>query len=119
MAGTSSFPRQHRLRSKVEFDRVFQDGARSSDPYFSVLARPNATGHARLGLAVAKKSAKRAVDRNRLKRITRETFRTNRTLPALDFVVSARAIAVTQSAAVLRTSLQQLMQKLVERCARS
>ncbi len=40
----------------------------------------------RLGLVVSKKSLKRAVERNRFKRIAREAFRQN-TLPAWNFVL--------------------------------
>ena len=107
VAGTTSFPRPHRLRTKVEFNRVFEHNARSSDAYFSVLARPNDAGHARLGLAVAKKAVPDAVDRNRLKRLVRESFRNHTALPSFDFVVSARAAAMTLPAPALRASLEQ------------
>jgi ribonuclease P protein component len=119
MAGTNSFPSQHRLRSKVDYDRVFERNSRSSDAFFSVLARPNETGHARLGLAVSKKAAHDAVDRNRLKRLVREHFRTCTALPALDFVVSARPAAVLASPTELRASIVQHWLKVIERCARS
>lgn len=119
MAGTNRFPRQHRLRSKVEFDRVFERNARSSDAYFSVLARPNETGHARLGLAVSKKAAPDAVDRNRIKRTVREHFRTCVALPAIDFVVSARSAAAAAPGTALRASLHGHWLKVIERCARS
>lgn len=47
--------------------------------------------NARLGLTVAKRFAKRAVDRNRIKRIARETFRRQRhDLAGLDLVLIAR-----------------------------
>jgi ribonuclease P protein component len=118
MAGTARFPRQHRLRAKAEFDRVFERGARSRDPYFSVLARPNELGHARLGLAVSRKAAPDAVDRNRLKRVVREHFRATQ-LPALDLVVTAHAAARAQPNAALRASLAQHWLKVSERCARS
>ncbi len=43
---------------------------------------------ARLGLIVGKRQLKRAVDRNQVKRVLRETFRVNRSiLPAIDIVV--------------------------------
>lgn len=119
MAGTNRFPRQHRLRSKVEFDRVFERNARSSDAYFSVLARPNEVGHARLGLAVSKKAAPDAVDRNRIKRAAREHFRCCVALPAIDFVVTARPAAVAAPAAALRASLAHHWLKVIDRCARS
>ncbi|HVX04053.1 MAG TPA: ribonuclease P protein component [Rhodanobacteraceae bacterium] len=51
-------------------------------------------GNARLGLAVSRKVSKRAVERNRIKRVVRESFRAEREgLPALDILVIPRASA--------------------------
>lgn len=52
------------------------------------MARPNQSGYARLGMVVGKRLLSRAVDRNRVKRCARESFRQVRAeLPACDFVV--------------------------------
>ena len=52
------------------------------------MVRPNSLGHARLGMIIAKRLLPHAVDRNRVKRCVRETFRLQRVdLPACDFVV--------------------------------
>lgn len=45
----------------------------------------------RLGLAIPKKLAKRAVDRNKIKRLIRENFRTSRPSEAFDLVVKLKA----------------------------
>jgi ribonuclease P protein component len=46
----------------------------------------------RLGLAIAKKRVKLAVQRNRIKRIIRESFRLNQhVLPAIDMVVMVKS----------------------------
>lgn len=60
-----------------------------------LLAHPNALGHRRLGVTVSTRVSKRAVDRNRVKRFFRETFRKERAcLPeSCDFVLIARAPA--------------------------
>jgi ribonuclease P protein component len=82
------FPRSCRLLDAAAFDRVFRQAARSRDELFTVLWRANGVGRARLGLAVSKKHVKRAVDRNRIKRIIRESFRHHQTtLLGLDLVV--------------------------------
>lgn len=74
-----------------EFSSVFHLRNARSNALFQVYARPNNLGHARLGLVVSKKVAKRANRRNYIKRTVREWFRLNRhTLPAVDFVVRAR-----------------------------
>jgi ribonuclease P protein component len=65
-------------------------------------------GPARLGLAIAKKQVRRAVDRNRIKRIVRETFRRHRArLPGVDLVVMARAAASTADNRRLAASLER------------
>jgi ribonuclease P protein component len=71
-----------------------------------VLARPNAEGPARLGLAIARKCARRAVDRNRLKRLVRESFRSQGlSLWGLDLVVMCRRDGVAAENAQLLASL--------------
>ncbi|OGT02359.1 MAG: ribonuclease P protein component [Gallionellales bacterium RBG_16_57_15] len=77
-----------RLVSKADFDRVFADNQRARTDYVVVMARPNLVGYPRLGMVIAKRLLARAVDRNRVKRCVRESFRQALPeLPACDFVV--------------------------------
>ena len=102
----TGLPRAARLLHKAQFQQVFDNPRKSIDPYFTVLARANPAPAARLGLAIAKKCARRAVDRNRLKRLVRESFRLERLgLPGLDLVVLCRREAVTADNPQLRASL--------------
>tara|TARA_R110000782_G_scaffold27256_2_gene69102 strand:- start:1498 stop:1845 length:348 start_codon:yes stop_codon:yes gene_type:complete len=75
----SSFERRfracNRLKRPEEFKLVFSSKQRSSDKSFLFLARQNDLNQARLGLAVPKKHISKSVDRNKLKRIIRESFR--------------------------------------------
>jgi ribonuclease P protein component len=73
--GQSSFPRSARLLKPADFKQVFIKSSASTDRYFKILARPNGKTSSRLGLAVSRKVDKRAVGRNRIKRIVRESFR--------------------------------------------
>jgi len=83
--------RTARLASAQHFKRVFAAGVRSHGSAFTVLAIPNRLARPRLGLAVARKHLRRAVDRNRAKRRIRESFRKNlRLLCGLDVVVMTR-----------------------------
>ncbi len=87
-----AFSRADRLLSSAEFKAVF-DGAtvRVSDRHLLILAVPNRLNKPRLGLVIAKKHIKLAVDRNRVKRLIRESFRLNQSvLPPVDLVVLAR-----------------------------
>jgi len=109
---TAGFPPDQRLHTTAEFGRVFAEPARSSDRFFTVLARPSGRNVARLGLTISRRAAKRAVDRNRLKRVARESFRHQKALPTWDFVVLARPGAHQAERALLRASLDQHFQQL-------
>ena len=101
------FTPEQRLHTAAEFGRVFADPARSTDRFFTILARPGGRATARLGLTISRRAAKRAVDRNRLKRLARNTFRLQRNLPPWDFVVLAKPGAAEADKPSLRASLEQ------------
>jgi ribonuclease P protein component len=114
------FPPQLRLKTPAAYQNVFANPVKSSDAYFTLLAVRNQLEHPRLGLAIAKKVIKRAVDRNFVKRTVRESFRLQQhTLTALDIVVLARKEALTAPPDLLRKSLEKHWLKLVKRCASS
>ncbi len=114
------FPRSARLLASAEFGGVFAGAERVADRFFTVLGVSNVHGEARLGLAISKRAARRAVDRNRIKRVVRESFRHRRPeLPPLDIVVMARPAAATAGTEELNRALDKLWQRLVKRCAAS
>ena len=99
---------------------MYARGRRFGDAYFTVVARANDVGSARLGLAIATKAAGNSVERNRVRRVIRETFRLRQhQLPALDLVVSARGAVAGAKNAVLRSSLDTLWDRVKEQCASS
>ena len=92
---------------------MFSRPQRAADAFFTVLAISNGGEPARLGLAVSKRQVKRAVDRSRLKRLARESFRVRReTLAGLDLVVMAKSAATSTDMGRLARSLTQLMDRL-------
>jgi ribonuclease P protein component len=89
--GHLRFPRAARLVRAADYRLVFAGPLRVKGRFFVVIARPNGAQPARLGLAISRKQASRAVDRNRLKRIVRESFREHKqTLAGHDCVVLCR-----------------------------
>lgn len=84
----------------------------------TLLARENHLNHARLGLAISKKQLPRAVDRNRLKRLVRESFRQQQ-LAGLDIVVMVRTAVLTLSNASIFERLDKHWQRLAEKCEKS
>lgn len=102
------FPTHNRLLDARSFARVFDDATRSRDRLFTVLYRNNDLDFARLGLAISKKHCKKAVDRNRIKRIIRESFRHHSAdLPGLDVVVLNQPAATDAGNPALVESLER------------
>jgi len=63
------------LRKSSDFERVLRSGHRSTSENFVFRGVRNTDAHARLGIIAGRKTAPRAVDRNRAKRLIREVFR--------------------------------------------
>jgi ribonuclease P protein component len=87
---------------------VFGSGTRASDRYFTFIALPNHLEKARLGVAVSKKALRLAAERNRVRRLIRETYRLSvaRDFP-LDLVVMVKHTARDVPSAVLAAALNQ------------
>jgi len=109
---SKTFGKNLRLLNASDFKAVFDDAPfRASHQHLLILSRSNAsstntlstdpssnnqintapTDIPRLGLVIAKKNVRLAVERNRIKRIARESFRLQQyQLPGVDAVVLAR-----------------------------
>jgi len=72
---TLRFTKKAKLIKTDEFSSVFNFRKRISAKFLALHYQPNQIGRARLGLVVGKKVAKRAVDRNYMRRVLREFFR--------------------------------------------
>lgn len=84
-----------RLLNAENYSYVFSKAQRFGNRSFTLLARENELGFPRLGLAISKKNAKRAVDRNRIKRQIRESFRLNQhDLPGIDIIAMSKPNAL-------------------------
>lgn len=109
----SAFPREVRLTNKSEYQQVFAGATAVRDRHFTVLVCASESTSARLGMVVAKKKAKRAVDRHRIKRIVRESFRNARVnLPVVDIIVLSQASAASASSDQLFKSLDKIWIKM-------
>ena len=110
----AGLPRQARLRRSADFAALRSSRGRLGVRCFQLRYAPNVLGMARLGLAISKQVSRRAVERNRLKRLVRESFRRVRhRLPAVDVVVMARAQAAGMEGAQLLAQIDELWGKLL------
>ena len=110
------FAKQARLLTPADFDSAFKAGKRLGvGPLLAVIAG-NELGHARIGFALAKRHAKTAVQRNRIRRAIRERFRLEAPrLPALDLVITLRAKPpLTRPLEAM--AVDEFFNKLLNRC---
>ncbi len=114
-----TLPRRSRLSGPAAFSNVFQQAVVSADDCFKVLGRNTGQISSRLGMAVSRQVDRRAVERNRLKRIIRESFRlhylSNSGLQAVDIVVLPRREAVSICNRRLFDQLSRHWQKIDKR----
>jgi len=74
----------------------------------------------RIGFAIARKQIQKAVTRNRLKRIFRESFRKNQhRLPARDMVIMVRRQIMLIDSAQLNESLEKHWNSVIKQCENS
>jgi ribonuclease P protein component len=112
-----AFTKSMRLLNSKDFQTVFDDAPlRTSHQHFLFLARTNPLDCPRLGLVIAKKHIRHAVDRNRMKRLIRETFRAKQQqLTGLDVIVLARKGMNDVTNAVLIEHLNGQWDRLIRR----
>ena len=103
-----------RIHCADDYKSVF-DGAlfKVHQPHFLFLAKISEQPKSRLGIVVAKKKVRRAHERNRIKRLARESFRLHQqNIELLDIVVMPKMGIDTISNAELHQQLQFAWQKL-------
>lgn len=110
----NTFPREARILTSEQFDKVFKNNTvRARAPGIVLLAIRNDVECSRLGLVVPKKVLKRAVWRNNVKRVVRETFRVSRgCLPNIDLVFIAKPKIGELSNIELSCTLKRLWHKI-------
>lgn len=114
-----SYKKRSHLRKADEISSVFDFKCRVSAPHFMVLGKPNSLAFPRLGIMVAKKTARLSVSRNYMRRIVREQFRAQQDdIAPLDIVVRVTKSFNRQDFAAIMQELSAIFVK-IRKCQNS
>jgi len=119
VATAFGFAKAARLLTPADFKSVFDAAAlKLSSREVLILARPNAGFRPRLGLVVAKKHVRQAHERNRIKRVVRDSFRHHPELGGWNIIVLARGGIGALDNPALRGQIEQLWQQFNRKAAK-
>jgi ribonuclease P protein component len=115
-----SFPRRLRLTRACEFQQVFKNNFRRADACVTILVGKKTGVCPRLGFAIARKQVPKAVGRNRLKRLFRESFRkAQNQLPDRDLVIMVRREIQLVGTDKIRAAMDQHWNSIIKQCEKS
>ena len=102
-----------RLRKSREFQRVRQRGRRVTSHLLTLAWTPNDVAQLRIGFVISKRVSKRAVDRNRLKRLLSEAVRPSlgELAQGWDLVFSAKKETLVADLRTLEQDIPALLRR--------
>ena len=105
----------NKLNGPAEFQPVFRSAKKIADSNFLFLYRDNNVNSARLGMAISKKRVQSAVQRNKIKRMIRESFRHNiDSLGSIDVVILAQKSINIKENHIIKRSLAEQWKRLTK-----
>ena len=110
----SGFRRAERVRRRVDYQRIYDRGAKVHGPYFTLFALSNDSPIGRLGIAATRKLGG-AVIRNRAKRLIREVFRRNKVAQGFDVVVIPKRELLETSLTTLEADYRNTLERTLRR----
>lgn len=106
------FTKARRLVHRKQFEYVFSRAKKVTTQEFVILHCKSSANEARIGFALSKKQLPKACQRNRMKRLLRESFR-NTSLPPVDIVVLARHGSAEAKSSTISEKLDLAWQKII------
>jgi len=104
------FPKGIRVKKETEFKKIIQQGRRKRGEYLIVFRLPRQEGGQKFGIKIAR-GIKKAVERNRIKRVIREVLRKNKDRFGRDeaVVVMCRSTMEGKDVRKLKEELENLI----------
>ena len=106
------FNSTRRLINKNDFDYVFNKAKKLVFGHITILYKPNSLSYSRIGFAISKRFATKAVLRNKIRRMLKESFRQQTYLPAYDIVVLMNQPCDKQKITYIHQNIEKLWRKL-------
>lgn len=105
--------KQQRVTSNKDFQFIYRRGRHNSSAFFSINYINNIYGQTRVGVVISKKVARKAVERNHLKRQLRSIIQKHyqQILPGADILLSARGNILDLDFEKLTKELLLLLEK--------
>ena len=108
-----SLNKQSKLIKTDDFSSVFNFRKRIASKFLVMRFKPNELDFPRLGLIVAKKTAKLAVNRNYMRRVLRELFRLSQhEIAPIDLVIQVQKNFEKPDYSVIKKEFDGLLSKL-------
>ena len=105
-----ALPKEERLLKRADFLRVYEQGTRIEGRFMTVFILPAKRQFHRVGVTATKKAIGKAHDRNRAKRLLRESFRLSRA--ELDLVEQKYDWVLNARRSVLHVKLEKPLTEL-------
>ena len=107
------------LRGSNDFQKVYRQGKRYEGVLMTAFVLPNNLSHNRLGVTASRKALGKAVQRNRAKRLLKETFRLkgsslDNLLQRYDWVINAKRRLPSLKAAAAIAEFENLVSKVAK-----
>ncbi len=107
-------PIENRLKKKKDFERIFEEGVTMKNSCFFLRLVKNELNITRVGFIVSKKVSRKAVERNRIKRLFREIVRLKMSeiKPGLDMVFIVLSNSKEKSFLELKQEIERILEKI-------